>query len=133
MTEIIHKLDRQIEQIEYEKRKKNGCILEEKDIKLIFEILKEADKEIAPVLESFSRLCTSKLDDETYLIIEKELKSVLKYYNILDGCSIMTSRHQLFFTEERKVVKKPYFNKDNLDYIKNIFHEIGLFKKLGAA
>jgi hypothetical protein len=130
MTEIIKRLDRHLESLEYSRRLRDGHVLGEPELKLIFSILKEADKEIGPVLESYYNLCKSQLA-ENYLFVEKEVKSLLKYYNIIDGSTIMNSRHQLFFTEEKKMIKKPYFSKDNLNYIKNVFKEQNLFTKLG--
>jgi hypothetical protein len=130
MTEIIKKLDRHLSELEYNRRIRSGNVLGEPELKLIFGILKEADKEFGPVLESYYKLCLTFIN-ENYMFVENEIKSLLKYYNIIDGSTIMNSRHQLFFTEERKIIKKPYFSKTNLEYIKTVFQENNLFSKLG--
>lgn len=130
MSDVRERLEQKLQQIEFEKRIQTGNILSHEDVAVIFSVLKESDQEVMPLVESLEDFCQNLLHTE-YLLVEDHLKSILKYYNIISGSDILKSRHQFFFTEERKLTKKPYFSPEKLETVKTTLHENNIFRKMG--
>lgn len=130
MNDVKTKLEEKMQQIEYNKRVESGNILDHEDLNVVFNILKENDKELLSIYESIEEMCHSILETN-YILVEKQVKNFLKYYNILNGNDILNSRHQFFFTEARKLVKKPYFSQDKMENIKQKLNENNIFRKIG--
>jgi hypothetical protein len=130
MDNVKLRLEKKLEEIELQKRIESGNVLSRDDIKVLFEVLKNADQEVAPLLEATEVLCDNLLHTD-YVLAETQIKSILGYYNILEGYDIIKSRHQYFFTEERKLVKKPYFAPGKLEKEKTSLNENNIFRKLG--
>lgn len=117
MSDIFKKLEEATNLIEFEKKKEYGTLLSEEEIKTIFEILKKEDFELKPILEDIEKILNH-LSEEKYMIKEQTIKSLLKYYKIIETSDLMNIRHKLFFTEEKMMVKKPYFSQQSIEKIK---------------
>jgi len=130
MGDIRDKLETKLQQIQFDKRSQIGNVLSREDIKIIFDVLKKSDQEVGILMESMESLCHTLLHNE-YILVENNIKTILKYYNIIDGTDILNSRHQFFFTEERKLTKKPYFSPEKLKNVKQKLLEHNIFRKMG--
>ena len=130
MTEDIkNKLEKELDEINYSRKKERGCILLEEDIKFIFNILKSYDKEINPIFTIFEKIILENLNNN-YILVEKSIKELFKFYNILENNDLINSRHKFFFTENKKLIKKQFFNKISLEKIKTEFEINNIFKKI---
>lgn len=127
MSSILAKLNEELDRIRLEQKREAGLILSTEEIKNVFDTLKKEDFELKPVLEAIETLI-SVIPDEKYMLKEETLVKLLKYYNLIDNNDIMSIRHKLFFTEERKMVKKPYFSPESSTKIKEKIQDI--FAKL---
>ena len=117
MSDIFKKLEEATNLLEFEKKKEYGTLLTEEEVSSIFVILKKEDFELKPILESIEKVLTH-LPEEKYMIKEQTIKSLLTYYKILETNDLMNIRHKLFFTEERMMVKKPYFSQQSIEQIR---------------
>lgn len=124
---ILEKLDEELNRIRLEQKRENNSLLTEEEIHTVFEVLKKEDFELKPVLESMEKVLNKVYNDQ-YMLVETTLINLLKYYNLIDNKDIMAIRHKLFFTEERKMIKKPYFSPESAskvkEKIKNVFTKI---------
>lgn len=130
MTNVKSKLEQKLKELDYNKRAMSGNVLSIDDINFLFEQLKTHDKELIPLLETLQTFCLTSLHND-YMMVEQQIKGILKYYNLLNEKDLLKSRHQLFFTEERKLVKKPFFNQDKLENVKGILTENNIYRRLG--
>lgn len=130
MSLMVNKLDEKLKIISYEKRKEINNILTLDDIDYIFDILCINDIELNPILYSYKILIQT-LYNEYYLVIEEELKKLLTYYKIIPDKHIINCRHQYFFTDDKKMIKKNYFPPEKLQYIKESFENHKIFQKMG--
>lgn len=124
--DISKKLEDHMKAIEYEQKKANGLLLNREDIHVIFKILKENDQEIENLL---SIIETSLQTSQDYIFIEESVRSILKYYTILENDDLMNCRHKFFFTESR-LVKKTFFGPSKLSDIKTELDVLGILHKL---
>ena len=127
MSSILSKLNEELDRIRLEQKRESGQILSPEEIKNVFDTLKKEDFELKPVLEAIETLL-SYIPDEKYMLKEETLVKLLKYYNLIDNNDILSIRHKLFFTEERKMIKKPYFSPESSHKIKEKIQDI--FAKL---
>lgn len=129
MSKIESKLTEHIDRIHYEQKKSKGEILDDDDIDLIFETLKKNDCELIPILETFKKM-VDKISDVDDYFAHNMMRELLEYYDIIDNNDLMKTRHKLFFTESKQLVKKPYFSEKTLKYIKNTFNTHRIFQKV---
>jgi len=129
MSGIYERLNEELDRLLYEKEVEKGNYLTKDDIDLIFETLKKSDKELEPLFENFKILVDQLIDQDNYLV-RNTICNLLEYYNILENPNVMKSRHKFYFSESKKLIKKPYFSPTALENIKNTFKEHRIFKKL---
>lgn len=127
MTDIFKKLEEATHKIEIEKKKEYGLILTEEEIKSFFEILKKEDFELKPMLDSIEKTLQY-LPEENYMIKEEIIKNILRYYKIIETDDLLNIRHKLFFTDNKIMVKKPFFSPKNLTVLREKMQTI--FKKV---
>lgn len=127
MSSILDKLNVELDRIRLEQKRESGLILSNEEIQNVFDTLKKEDFELKPVLETIEKLISS-IPEDKYMLKEEALIKLLKYYNLIDNNDILSIRHKLFFTEERKMVKKPYFSPEASHKIKEKIQNI--FSKL---
>ena len=116
---IQKKLEIQLKEIVLIEKNKHGLLLNFDDVKVIFSILKQNDKEMKPMLEVLeSSLLLLDLKNE-YVFIEDAVKNILIYYNIIGDKNLINCRHKFFFTQEQnKLTKKPFFSPKTIENIK---------------
>lgn len=129
MKNISQRLDEQLEEITYQKKCEDGRILTDDDLKIIFQILKNNDQELKPLLDVMETLVLN-ASPSNYILLEKCIVQVLKYYNIVDNDDLIKCRHKLFFTESKKLVKKTFFSPKVNEKIKDEMSIHGIFKKI---
>lgn len=126
---IKDKLERELEEIRYHQKRQKGLLLQEDDIKILFALLKDNDQEMKPMLDIMETLVLKELNED-YLQAEKHMTDILKYYNLVENKDFLRSRHKFFFTESKKLVKKPFFGPDALEKVKTEIAIHNIFKKL---
>lgn len=123
---LKEQLDQELNRIRYEQKSKDESVLNESDIKQVFDVLKKEDLELKPVLECIEKIIVQ-IPEENCILREQTISALLKYYNIIKNDDIMNIRHKIFF-ENRKLIKKPYFSQESREKIKeNIQH---IFRKI---
>lgn len=108
MEDINIRLEKELENIRYNVRVKENLLLTGEDISIIFKILKEQDLELKPMLDILEVLLIQSLQND-YLATEKYILGILKYYNIIKTNDLIHCRHKFFFSEDKKLIKKPFF------------------------
>lgn len=109
MKTIYERLEEETLKIKLEKKKQTGTVLTEEEISLVLNELKNKDLELKPVLNVLEKLIKH-IPPEKQMIIEEVLIDLFKYYNLLENTDILNIRHKLFFTDDKKIIKKPYFS-----------------------
>lgn len=125
--DIKDKLNTKLKEISYARRFAYSMTLNDGDIVEIFDCLSKHDPETKPLLESMKVMC---LNCEDKILVEDQIKSILKYFNIIENYNITNCRHMFLFNESRKLVKTKLFNDDKLLVIKNMLNERKIFEKL---
>jgi hypothetical protein len=129
MKSIKERLEEELQGLDYVKRCEAGLILTDEDIKTIFAIVKNSDQEVKPLLEIMEVLVENS-SPSNYILIEKCLIQLLKYYNIIENNDLIKCRHKFFFTETKKLVKKPFYSPKVNEKIKDELAIHGIFKKI---
>lgn len=117
MSDILKKLEEATHKIEIEKKREYGTILTDEEIKLFFTILKKEDFELKPLMESIE-VMIQHLPEEKYMVKEQLIKDILKYYKLIENDDLLNIRHKLFFTDDKIMVKKPFFSPKNINVLK---------------
>jgi len=128
---ITDKLTEQLDYIKYSQQTLNGIFLEKEDVQLIFNTLKKYDLELFPLLETVEKISLKMFDIDHYYM-KNIVKELLEYYNIIENPDCMKSRHKLFFTESKNLVKKPYLSENVLKSIKDEFNKRKIFSKVSS-
>ena len=127
MSTVRERLEQEMNRIRFDAKTEYDKHLTETDIQTIFTVLKKEDQELKPVLECFQKIFAAIPQDQC-LLREETLIQLLKYYNLIENTDIMNIRHKLFFTENKQLIKKPFFSADNKEKIKQKIQSI--FEKL---
>jgi len=126
MSSILIKIQEELDNIHISQKLNSGNVLTENDIKSFIKILKDKDIEVKPLLILIEKLLLNNKDN--YLLIEKTIIELLKYYNLLDNSNFNSCRHKYFFSEQRKLIKTKYFTeehkKDIQTQIQNIYKKL---------
>lgn len=117
MSNILKKLEEATHKIEIEKKREYGTILTDEEIKLFFTVLKKEDFELKPLMESIE-VMIQHLPEEKYMVKEQLIKDILKYYKLIENDDLLNIRHKLFFTDDKIMVKKPFFSPKNINVLK---------------
>lgn len=117
MSNILKKLEEATHKIEIEKKREYGTILTDEEIKLFFTVLKKEDFELKPLMESIE-VMLQHLPEEKYMVKEQLIKDILKYYKLIENDDLLNIRHKLFFTDDKIMVKKPFFSPKNINVLK---------------
>ncbi len=129
MNDIKQRLNEELEQIKYQQKIENNLILNESDIRFIFKLLKDNDQELKPMLDVTEALVL-RMNKEDYLLMEKHIIDILRYYNLIPNDNLLQCRHKLFFTESKKLVKKSFFGPQSIEKVKDELIIQNIFKKL---
>jgi len=129
MNDIKQRLEQELDQIRYQQKLEKGLVLTEDDIHTIFKILRDNDQELKPMLDIMEGLIVKSVKED-YLITEKYINEIFRYYNILPSDDMIRCRHKFFFTESKKLVKKNFFGPQALENVKNELTVQEIFKKL---
>jgi hypothetical protein len=122
-------LNEELDKIRYHQKMEKGTLLTEEDINVIFSIFRANDQEVKPMLDIMEKLMIGQLSQD-YLQVEKSILEMFKYYNILDNADFIKCRHKFFFTESKKLVKKPFFGPETLEKVKTELTIHNIFNKL---
>lgn len=120
---ILQKLQIELDKIHNQQKLNSGNILNEQDIKNIITTLKEKDIEVKPLLEIIEQLILN-VDKENYILIEKTIIEILKYYNLLENNCFSTCRHKYFFSDDKKLIKKLFFTEEHKIDIKKRIKDV---------
>lgn len=126
MSSILIKIQEELDNIHISQKLNSGNVLTENDIKSFIKILKDKDIEVKPLLILIEKLLLNNKDN--YLLIEKTIIELLKYYNLLDNSNFNSCRHKYFFSEQRKLIKTKYFTEEHKKGIQTQIQNI--YKKL---
>jgi hypothetical protein len=129
MNDVSYRLNQELEQIRYSQKKELGINLTEEDIHIIFRILQDQDQEMKPML-AMMEIMASKLIKDDYLLVEKYMGELLKYYQLLPNDDFINCRHKLFFTDSKQLVKKSFFGPTLVEKVKDELAIHNIFKKL---
>jgi hypothetical protein len=129
MNDVSYRLNQELEQIRYSQKKELGINLTEEDIHIIFRILQDQDQEMKPML-AMMEIMASKLIKDDYLLVEKYMSELLKYYQLLPNDDFINCRHKLFFTDSKQLVKKSFFGPTLVEKVKDELAIHNIFKKL---
>ena len=127
MDSIKNKLESTLSEISLEKKKENNKLLDENDFYTLFQEIRNADKEVIPLIKIIEVLLLN-LDHSKYILIEEMVKELLSYYGLAGQDDLMTMRHKIYF-EDGKIVKKRFFTKEQKEEIKSTISD--LLKKIG--
>lgn len=127
MKSIYERLEEETLKIKLEKKKEIGTVLTEEEILLVLNELKNKDLELKPMFLVLEKLIKH-IPQEKQMIIEEIIIDLFKYYNLLENTDILNIRHKLFFTDDKKIVKKPYFSPETrqllTEKLQTIFEKI---------
>lgn len=128
---IQKKLDLQLREIMLNEKNKHGMLLNFHDVKIIFSILKQNDKETKPMLDIIENSLIMLDFKNQYVFIEESVKNILKYYNIIGDTDLINCRHKFFFTkQDNKLTKKPFFSQKTIENIKSELTINNIIEKL---
>jgi hypothetical protein len=122
-------LNEELDKIRYQQKMEKGTLLTEEDIGIIFSIFRTNDQELKPMLDITEKLILNQLNTN-YVQVEKLILEMMRYYNILDNQDFIKCRHKFFFTESKKLVKKPFFGPETLEKVKTELTVHNIFNKL---
>lgn len=128
MINIKSKLKEQLYEIHIQQRLNSGEILTENEIVELFQILKNKDIEVKPLLEIIEKCILNNDIKQNYKIIESSIVTILKYYNLVNNSNFNTCRHKYFFSENKKLIKTKYFTEDTIQKINESITDI--YKKI---
>lgn len=123
--DLIDKIQEELNNIHVQQKINSGNVINEQDIKKVFNILKEKDIEVKPLLELIENLL---FKNTNYLLTENTIVELLKYYNLSEKTEFLNCRHKYFFSEDKKLIKKKFFTEEHERDIKSKIEEI--YKKL---
>lgn len=123
--DLLDKIQKELNNIHVQQKINSGNVINESDIKKVFNILKEKDQEVRPLLELIETLLLKNTD---YLLTENTIVEVLKYYNLSEKLNFINCRHKYFFSDDKKLIKKKFFTEDHERDIKSKIEEV--YKKL---
>lgn len=129
MNDIKMRLCEELDNLEHQQKVESGLILTETDVRYIFRILKENDQELKPLFEVIESMMLS-IKKENYFLMEDHIRNLLKFYNIIPNDNFIGSRHKLFFTETKQLVKKSFFGRAAIDKVKAELEIENIFKKI---
>lgn len=127
MKSILDRLEDETIKLELEKKQLYGQLLTKEEIQLVFTELKNKDMELKPLFLIIEKLIKH-IPEEKYIVVEEMLKEILKYYNLIENTDILNIRHKLFFTDDKKIIKKPYFSPNSVEQLKEKLQTI--FEKI---
>lgn len=127
MKSILDRLEEETIKIELEKKQLYGNLLTKEEIQLVFSELKNKDMELKPIFLIIEKLIKH-IPEEKYIVIEEMIKELLKYYNLIENTDILNIRHKLFFTDDKKIIKKSYFSPNSVRQLKEKLQTI--FEKI---
>ena len=122
---LLEKIQEELNNIHVQQKINSGNVITEQDIKLVFNILKEKDMEVKPLLNLLEKLL---INNKDYLMLENTIIELLKYYNLTDNANFINCRHKFFFSDDKKLIKKKFFTEEHEHHIKTKIEEI--YKKL---
>lgn len=129
MSNISDRLNDKLDRLMYESKVESGNFLNKDDIRLIFETLKKADLELSPLFETMEKMI-DKLYDTDHYFVKTSIKEMLEYYNIVENTDMMKRRNKFYFTESKKLTKKPFFSPAAIEKIRSTFKTNRIFQKI---